>query len=301
MANNVSLLQHQIGKFGVVTVMDAVLFEHGTVKPVLKLDTLKVSSVSAEGSTKEIRGGMAADLLLTYNHSRSVNLEMTDALVSLYSLSALWGSPVKSLVNNYYKTMETAVAVAPTQQGDPVANPFITEGTPSTCFFYKKNDDGSYTNEIGENTGPVIGVDYFVTDEEGKDMSVQNATWVAGKTYYGYGYAMGVAAGSGEDYKNPVEIVLKSKSFPDALTLVGKTSFIDEQTGKKVIAEIEIPKFQFGNAFDFSMDAEGDASTFNFNGVALADGAEKELIKIRTLRIEGALDSSGSGTVPEWK
>lgn len=277
MANNVSLLQHQIGKFGVVTVMDAVLFEHGTVKPVLKLDTLKVSSVSAEGSTKEIRGGMAADLLLTYNHSRSVNLEMTDALVSLYSLSALWGSPVKSLVGAVYKSMETAVAAA-------ASDPF-------TAVFCKA--DGT--------SGAELGTDYYVTDEEGHDMSLSGATFVIGKTYYGYGWVKGAAADSGADYKNPVEIVLKSKSFPDALTLVGKTSFIDEQTGKKVIAEIEIPKFQFGNAFDFSMDAEGDASTFNFNGVALADGAEKELIKIRTLRIEGALDSSGSGTIPEWK
>ena len=76
---------------------------------------------------------------------------------------------------------------------------------------------------------------------------------------------------------------MKSTTFPSALTLVGRTVFLNED-GKQVLAEIEIPKFQFGNAFDFAMDAEGDASTFNFSGTALAAGDEKELIKIKTLK-----------------
>lgn len=273
MANNVSLLQHQIGKFGVVTVMDAVLFEYGTVKPVLKLDTLKVSSISGEGSNKEIRGGMAADLLMSYNYGRSVNIEITDALLSLYSLSTLWGSPVETLVDRVYKSVETATATGATD--------------PFTSVFCKADGSASAT----------LGTDYFVTDSKGKDMT--SGTFVSGETYTGYGYVKGKAGAEAESYKNPVEIVLKSSNFPSALTLVGKTMFIDEQTGKKVVAEIEIPKFQLENTFNFSMDAEGDASTFNFNGKALADGAEKELIKIRTLKIEN--NASGAAANAEWK
>lgn len=269
MANNISLLQHQIGKFGVVTVMDAVLFEYGTVKPVLKMDTLKVSSITVDGSTKEIRGGATADLLLTYNYGRSVSVEITDALLSLYSLSTLWGTNVGSLDGKLYKTTITKEAV--------------TEGTdPFSAIFFK--EDGS---------AGALGTDYFVTDSNGNEVS-KAGDFKKGLNYVGYGYAKGAA---GTDV-NPVEVVLKGGNFPSALTLVGKTTFIDEKTGKNIISEIEIPKFVFGNSFDFSMDAEGDSASFNFNGTALADGSDKELIKIRTLSIQ---DASGSGEDSAWK
>ena len=64
MADNLSLIKHNIERFGMVTVMDVTLFDTASAEPVLELDTLKVSSISSEGSTKEIRGGLTSDLLL---------------------------------------------------------------------------------------------------------------------------------------------------------------------------------------------------------------------------------------------
>lgn len=265
MANNIALFQDQIKRFGVITVMDAVFYEYGTPKPVLMLDTLKVSSISMDGSTKEIRGGMAADLLITYNHSRSINLEITDALLSIESLQTLWGTKASSVV--------------PVR----VQKEVVAEGTTLTIPANWLKSDGT------EGT-KVFDVDFSIYD-------VANKTWVAasegeagyavvsGQKYILYGFAPQAA----ED--NPAEIVLKSTTFPQALTLVGRTVFLNEE-GKQVLAEIEIPKFQFGNAFDFSMDAEGDASTFNFSGVALASGQEKELIKIKTLKTAGSITES---------
>lgn len=258
MADNIALVQHQLDRFGVVTVMDAMLYDYSTGKPILKLDTLKVSNLTFDGSSKEIRGGMAADLLLTYNHSRTVNVEITDALLSLYSLQQLWGSSIQDV--SVIRAQETKKAIA-------------ADTIPTwTNTFVKKDGAAS----------PVVGTDLFVLNKtKGAYVSATPATdsIAVGDELVAYGY---VSVASASDY-NPVETVLKSTTFPERVTLVGRTVFLDEASGKEVLAEIEIPKFQFGNSFDFNMDAEGDAATFNFSGVALADGTSKEIIKIKTL------------------
>lgn len=258
MADNIALVQHQLDRFGVVTVMDAMLYDYSTGKPILKLDTLKVSNLTFDGSSKEIRGGMAADLLLTYNHSRTVNVEITDALLSLYSLQQLWGSSIQEV--SVIRAQETKKAAA-------------ADTIPTwTNAFVKKDGAAS----------PVVGTDLFVLNKtKGAYVSATPAesSIAIGDEIVAYGY-VSVASVSGY---NPVETVLKSTTFPERVTLVGRTVFLDEASGKEVLAEIEIPKFQFGNSFDFNMDAEGDAATFNFSGVALADGTSKEIIKIKTL------------------
>lgn len=256
--SNIGILQHQIDRFGAVTVLDAMFYEYGTNKPVLKLDTLKVSSLTFDGSTKEIRGGLSADLLLTYNHSRSVNMEITDALASLYSLQLLWGATLQDV--KAVRTQETLKAK--------------TENTlpEFTKTFVKKS---------GEAT-PEVGVDLIYVNET-KGEYITSTEELTGKIAVGdvitaYGFIAPVAE------ENPLELVLKSSSFPQRVTLVGRTVFLDEKTGKEVLAEIEIPKFSFGNTFDLALDAEGDAATFNMSGMALADGKDKELIKLKTLK-----------------
>ena len=264
---NIALLQHQLNRFGAVTVLDAMFYEYGTNKPVLKLDTLKVSNINTDGSQKEIRGGLSADLLLTYNHSRTVNIEITDALASLYSLQQMWGATLQDV--KAVRTQETLATETENQLPS-----FKTS-------FVKK--DGSETPVVGEDL-------VYVNETKGTYiLSTDNLTGkIAAKdviTAYGY------VAPKLED--NALELVLKSTSFPQRLTLVGRTIFLDEKTGKEVLAEIEIPKFAFGNTFDMSLDAEGDAATFNFSGTGLADGSSKELIKIKTLKKgTGLLDNA---------
>ena len=65
------------------------------------------------------------------------------------------------------------------------------------------------------------------------------------------------------------------------MKLVGTSFVIEEKTGKKKKIQIEIPKFKINSNFSFTMDAEGDASVFDFNGVALVQ--DGELMKIQFL------------------
>jgi len=100
-----ALLQHEIDRFGVITVMDVTLFEKLTNKPVLFLDTLKMSNISSEAQEKNVTGGKYADLLLTYNFGRSVSIEFQDALLSMASMQEIWGATVSKTDIKFHDKM----------------------------------------------------------------------------------------------------------------------------------------------------------------------------------------------------
>lgn len=120
-----SMFDKMIGRFGVVTVMNAYVWDAETVKGWLvqdathevggfedyfadeiceiltshledarcKLDTLKTSTISQEGPTKTITGGQNASPLLKFG--KTSRLEMQDALGNAEALEALGGMTVE--------------------------------------------------------------------------------------------------------------------------------------------------------------------------------------------------------------
>ena len=93
--------------FGIITVMDARVFEAPSVEelahktayqvvasyaertPICTLDTLKVANVSQEGPTKTITGGKYSNPLIKFG--KSARLEIQDALGSARAIDALCG------------------------------------------------------------------------------------------------------------------------------------------------------------------------------------------------------------------
>lgn len=235
-----NILQHNVERFGMVTVMDVVLYDLDAngkfLKPVLFLDTLKMTNINTEGSAKEIRGGIGNDMLINYDFGRTANIEMQDALLSTESLAILWGTEVGSTsLVDYNEVRTTAPSV-----------------TPVAGSVYIYPTDGK-TAAIAE------GADDF-TD------------WTSGEARFIY-----QVASTSDD-----QIVLTNDNFPSVLRMVGETFVIDENTGVKKRIQIEIPKLKINSNFSFSLDAEGDASVFDFSGVALAN-ASGEIIKVKHL------------------
>lgn len=286
MANeNLSLVKHHLERFGILTVMDVVLYDTVTKAPVLELDTLKVSSISTEGSTKEVRGGLNSDLLLTYDHSRTVNIEIQDALLSMYSLQKFWGGVLNS--DNILANEKITLTAAEMGTKTSILLSGTATGT-DVDLTTKKYQlmDGTVT-AYDASTGAPLSVTTTKTGNYISKITLSAAAPNGIKLYATNVYTKAVNTGS----YNPAELVLKSNSFPAAVKLVGRTVFVEQQTGKQVLAEIEIPKLKITPSLTFTMDGEGDASTFDFSGSALVDTATKEIIKIKTLAyVEGILE-----------
>jgi hypothetical protein len=113
-----NILQHNIERFGMVTVMDVVLYDiknDGTQgAPKLFLDTLKMTNISTEGENKEIRGGIGNDMLISYDFGRTANIEIQDALLSPSSLAILFGTTKKAVTEISHNVLVRTTADLPT-------------------------------------------------------------------------------------------------------------------------------------------------------------------------------------------
>mgnify|MGYP000379636825 CR=1 FL=1 len=238
-----ALLQHEIDRFGVITVMDVTLFDIISKKPVLFLDTLKMSNITAEGQQKDIKGGKYADLLLSYNFGRSVSIEFQDGG---YGGSGGYSNNVVVSNAGLIATGYAALAAADLLYAWNVTDEVEIDLTTATIA------SGTVTFSTAPGTTDQVTL-YF------KNAAPVDANYT------------------------PMEAILKSSSFPKTVKLVGRTFIMEQRTGQMVEIEIEVPKLKLASNFTLSFDAEGDASVFDFSGMALIDGAEKDVFKIRTI------------------
>lgn len=257
----IDLLQHSLDRFGVITVMNATLYEINATdtgvahKAVMELDTLKMSNITSEGQQKEIKGGQYADTLIVYNFGRTVNLEFQDAVISTATMSKLWGAKLETTAANItLNGREKAVAGAGTAT---VLNTIAAIA-------------GVYNETQKKEVAGTFATNVF-TATTSADIVATDTVWV----YYSYVATSGLY--------NPVQALIKTSSFPKLVKFVGKTFFLEQQTGKKIEAEIEIPRLQLNANFTLTMESEGDASVFDFTGTALTN-ADHELIKIKAIR-----------------
>jgi hypothetical protein len=247
--NALNILEHQQDKFGVVTVIDATLFDLVTGEPILELDTLKMANITTEASEKEIRGGQTATQLIIYDYGRTATMEMQDALGSLASMQYMWGSEIKrnSDVFKHIKvpvtaTTNTVVVAGAVRNGSKLT---VVSGTEDrTTVTINTGMGGNTTIASGSSTVTVPDLD-------------------AGAVTV---YAEIIAPGA--DAK---ALTLTADGFSNNVKLVGKTFVIDQSTGVRKAAELVIHNFKLNPTFELMFDSEGEAAVFDFSGRALED------------------------------
>jgi hypothetical protein len=313
-----NILQHNIERFGMVTVMDVVLYDinnDGTQgAPKLFLDTLKMTNISTEGSNKEIRGGIGNDMLISYDFGRTANIEIQDALLSPESLSVLWGTSEQEYVTeiSHNELVEAnGTVVSGTIKADSVYvypvngdAPLVEAGDVIPTITKKSRVLWIETKAATQLSGQLFSIAIVdpvadmafevpnaisiqtVTDSAATPVAIPFVFDAANKKVYIDSAALTGKTGpikvthtkaSGE-FK---QATLTNDNFPIAMKLVGESFVIEEKTGKKKKIKIEVLKLKINSNFSFTMDAEGDASVFDFSGVALAQ--DGELIKIQFL------------------
>lgn len=277
-------LGHSLEKFAAVTVFDATFYGPAG-EPLITFDTLTVSNISTEASQKEIRGGQGANLLLSYDYGRTAEVEITDALASMYSLQYLWGGKL----NN-----SGVIKASMTRNGVIGDDRFIT-GVGSTA----KINEKMMTLVEGSSIYGLIKYEDEIEEDFGKksksEFEALIKTLPRGASYRIYTeetFKQGTAEGVTHSHVN--ELTLTATDFPPVMRLVGSTFTVDAKTGRKIETQIEIPRFKPSASFTFTFEAEGEASVFDFTGTALADG--NRILVYRTLgyvdAVHGATDST---------
>ena len=267
---SVELLQHNLERFGVVTVMDAVLYDYSSGRVVADLDTLKLSNITSEAQVKEIKGGRFADLLVAYNWGRTLNLEFQDALLSLNTMKALWAAEIERDASKIIEHKKGTFKLSGTKT--------VTLGAVADVDSVINVSKGvEYTWHDGKGAAPAES--YTFVKSTGVITIVHTESATNDDILVYYSVAMSNPATGWE----PVQAVLKSTRFPGTVKFVGKTILVNAETGKTIEAEIVIPKLKLASNFTLGMEAEGDASVFDFSGMAMIN-EDKELLIIKNLR-----------------
>lgn len=96
-----------LDRHGIKEVADVTFYENldGTPgRPVLYLDTLKISTSEQTAEAAEARGGKGNTALLAWDYGKEVTLNLEDALFSRRSLETIFGGEMKRSANKIVKT-----------------------------------------------------------------------------------------------------------------------------------------------------------------------------------------------------
>lgn len=223
-----------LDKYGIKEVADVMIYEiaaDGTAgKPVLYLDTLKVSTIEQTAEEATANGGKGNAPLIIWDYGKEINVTLEDALFSAKSMAVMFGDS------------EVAESTAGVTMKRTISwNATGTTPTPPTTF------DGPQGKKYAIPSTRVI------YDKTGTSLSTG---FTDGNTYY-ITFNMPVTAYG--------EIEVSANSFPGTYYITGDTYARAEKDGKDEFFQFIIPKAKVQSSQTLTLSAEGDPSVFNLN------------------------------------
>lgn len=251
--------------FGIKEVMDLTFYsidEYGNrKKPVLVLDTLKVSTVESVAEQTDAKGGKGNADLIIWDHSREITVNVEDAVFTQRSLAMLCGVDLdqvesingKDYIDRRLDKIDLAGFGAVTGT-EPTYDPETGE----VQVEYEHRSDGTH---------PLNATTFY-------DARLYNANDDQIRVF---SQAQLEAHWDEVDYViakfpcNLLPITISANSFPGVYYVKGTTYARSMATGKDELFEIIIPRAKIQSETTISMEAEGDPSTLSMTLRALRD------------------------------
>jgi hypothetical protein len=252
-----------LDKYGIKEVADVMFYEIDpstgeASKPVLYLDTLKVSTIEQTAEEAIAKGGKGNAPLITWDYGKDINVTLEDALFSAKSMAIMFGnSTVDTTMSALKKTVAWRAAASTTLAS---AQPTKFEGPQGKEYEIKAAYNPVTYNATGAS----------VTD------NVE-----AGQTYY-------------TTFDMPIvgayTIDISANSFPGTYYVTGDTYARSEISGNDEFFQFIIPKAKVKSENTITLEAEGDPSVFNLSLHVLrpaGGGAMMKLVKYDMDEITG--------------
>ena len=259
-------------QYGIKEVADVTFYERdkaGHEKPVLYIDTAKVSTIEKTASTAEARGGKGNPALISWDFGLEINVTLEDALFSPKSMAIMQGSgkviegtttnPVYvDVTGEVFEFDAESASTEETRTSIKLKHPYKE----NSIYIYEIDDDGRWIS--GEQ---LRGWEKDTSDTTGctiKQMTASSSTAYAEPSTIG---TQKVAV----FYKTPIEddraqkIQINSDTFPGTYRVVGDTYARNRSTGKDEFFQFIIHRAKVSPENTITLSAEGDPSTFNMS------------------------------------
>lgn len=225
-------------QYGLKEVANVTFYDIKTGKPVLFLDSLKVSTIETTAENVEARGGWGNPALITWDYNKEVNVTLEDALFSAASLRTIMGAGIEVASSNTKQTIDINEELIIDSAGKVTLS--YTPKT-NTSVAYLDSTDGEYKTVTAAAGKATVGT----SSDEGKAIRVFYKTEVDGT--------------NGE----AVTITIDANKFGGTYRVVGDTIVRSKETGEDEPFQFVIEKAKINNEVTFTMEAEGDPATFN--------------------------------------
>lgn len=274
------MLDIQGRKYAAVTVCDVTLYDLITHYPVMYFDTLQVTSIDGSTEVTEIQGGKGNPILASISHSKNIDVQFDDAIMTMSSLAVLTGGELDIAYDTNKITMTNTEIVTLAENDENVV---LSEKAKKGTFVYiGKMVDGVVSTvtrtetALAEETNTITLSSFHLFNG--------GAQPKAGQYRVFYEYELGTPTAENGN-RNLSELTVLADKFAGTYKFIGDTLLFNQYTGMNDIFQIEIPKLKLDGSFSFSLNAATEAVVFSFKGKALRDDLG-QLIIFRNLNQE---------------
>ena len=257
-----------LDRYGIKEVADVTFYEinsDGTPgKPVLYLDTLKVSTIEQTAETAEARGGKGNPVLISWDYGKEINVSIEDALFSPKSMAIMFGDG--NVTASTRTTLQRTVTVRLTNEGK-LPDYFVTDVYDSAA---KKSKRAKVY--MGSESAPAGQVAFDQTGIVLKTLVAENGEMLEGSLTKENWSTTTKVGNAGQKafvtFTVPAStntITISGDSFPGTYYVVGDTYARSDTDGKDQFFQFVIPKAKMQAENTITLEAEGDPSVFNMS------------------------------------
>lgn len=256
-----------MSKFGVKEVMDVTLYSTTTGKPVLFLDTLKMTNLENTAEQASAKGGKGNPKLLTWDFNRESTIKIQDALLSNKSLALRTGNALSTGAVAIHK--REVLTVNSSNKVTCSETPIV--GAANTLFVYLFTDGDDGTEQTA-GTPATTANTYSVGGTPARELTFNATSCPEGTEvvcYYKYTSA-----------ETAQTVTITSDSFPGYYKLVGDTVVRDNETGTDVGYQVIVEKCKVKPGFSMTFQADGDPSVFDMDIEVFREDANTNMVKM---------------------
>lgn len=297
-----------LDRYGIKEVADVTFYEinaDGTAgKPVLFLDTLKVSTIEQTAEQVDARGGKGNPKLITWDYGKEINVTIEDALFSPKSMAIMLGDGVVTqgtgskirktavirmgnaasgkvkMINDYvtadiYDATEGSKRVKLYLGGESVAPAGEVKINGQLLF-----TDGTANAALYDEDGTVL--DDTFTESDLKALYTTGWTVPEGSNLDGHKFMFTYWVQA-----TTKTITVSGDTFPGTYYIQGDTYSRSDVTGKDQFFQFIIPKAKMSAENTITLEAEGDPATFSMNLTVLRPESG-DMMKLVQYDLEGS-------------
>ena len=252
-------------KFGLKEVMDVTLYDTVTTKPVMNLDTLKLSSIENASEQVSITGGKGNAKILTWDFGRTATLKMQDALLTTKSFELLSGNASTTGNATIYMRQDTewdTSGATPVDKGDLYPLTATGAGAIGLAYVPLELAANILVYDADDDCGTPLAAGVLA------DKTLTQVAWANKKLIVYYTFTAA----------NATTFLISSDKFPGTYKMVGSTVIRNAVTGKDESFQVIINNLKFKSNFTLSMEASGEPSPFDMEAEIQREATNTKMI-----------------------